>query len=129
MRLLKLTISLFCLLLLTGCAGWRTRFSLASSASISIYLYKEGSLTMTMGGIGHITKEQYEFRMTPGKLEYLDDEVKMYAEKAEKVTLVPVRGSVSFDKKYTTITIKLDVESGSQWLKFEGNGRYRINGD
>jgi hypothetical protein len=59
---------------------------------------------------------------------YTDDEIKLIRDLPLTYEEVkPVKGTVSFDESYNTVTIDIQVLKDGRLAPFAGNGKYRIN--
>ncbi len=113
----------FLIILLSGCAGWTTRYSRASASGVSVNLYKDGKLIFGPCGLGRVVDDEYEFRMAPGLHRYSNAEIEMYRSN----TPIPAHGEITLDQDFRHMDIDIQVEINGAWANFSGNGQYSIN--
>jgi hypothetical protein len=114
-----------------GSAGWKTRFSgkYDQSNEIDIHLHNDGNLMLGHGGISRVSMESYGFYLKPIRSTYIDDEIELSRHGEHPKSIRPVKGSVSFDRDYSHVTINIQVFRDGHLVTFPGNGTYRINPD
>ncbi len=117
-------------LLYGGCAGWRTTHSAKfdESNAILVNLNLFGDIGIGHSGPGREIVDGYMFSQSPIKREYLDDEIKMSRTTTDNYAVIrPIKGSLSFNADYTTVTMNIQIQKEGVFVDFPGNGTHRMN--
>ena len=114
-----------------GRAGWKTRFSGKHDQSNEIYinLHNDGKLMFGHCGICRVSLESYGISLKPIRPTYTDDEIVLSRHSENPESVKSVKGSVSFDREYSHVTINIQIFQDAHLVPFAGNGIYRINPD
>jgi uncharacterized lipoprotein YehR (DUF1307 family) len=128
----KLKLMLACILAssLTACGGWTTRYSgkYDEENRIVINLDKDGAPFLGSCGFGNELLDSYKFDLKPIRRAYTDGEIKLIRDMNFTFEEIkPVKGTISFDESYSTVTIDIQVLKDGRYVPFSGNGTYRIN--
>ena len=128
----KLKLTLACILAASSnaCGGWTTRYSgkYDEENRIVINLDKDGAPFLGPCGFGNERLDSYKLDLKPIRRSYTDDEIKLIRDMDFKFEEIkPIRGTISFDESYSTVTINIEVFKDGCFVPFVGNGKYRIN--
>jgi hypothetical protein len=122
-------------LTLCGCDSWTTRYSgkYDSRNQIVVNLYEDGRPMIGICGICRTITDSYTFQLSPIKREYRNGEIGLvqHTEGSGDIANVKslplaVMGFVSFDDRYSHVTIAISVKRNGRDVSFAGNGTYVI---